>query len=168
MILNKEKILEDITLRHGVPYKDIKQTDPCIVPALILLNELGYKTKYSCQGHRKYEKAYIMFEDNLKEREFKFLFRNLCHTTPYDNTLSFVDSNWDANIWIRVVQNEEIRVNAMLEVREISNNARLRAILVLTSALFTLCFEDTLLSAQKQKLKNYCKALIQELEEHLT
>lgn len=168
MNLNKEKILEDITLRHGVPYKDIRQTDPCVVPALILLNELGYKTKYSCQGHYKYEKAYIMFEDSLKEREFELLFRNLCHTAPYGESFSFVDISWDANIWIRTVQNEEVRVNAMLEVREISNNARLRAILVLTSALFTLCFEDTLLSTQKQKLKNYCKALIQELEEHLT
>lgn len=166
LILNKEKILEEIIIRHEVPYKDIKQTDPCIVPLLILLNELGYGTKYSCQGHYDHEESYVMFKDKVGDEEIMILITSIQKEVNKKHCW-WITSAWSFNKWTRAISENEFPSNYLLKIRG-DTKKRMLTLVFLMNILFTLCFENTLLSTQKQKLRNYCKALIQELEVHLT
>jgi hypothetical protein len=48
--------------------------DELLLPAIILLNDKGYCTKYCCSGHyfnRERGSAYILFEDFVEGKAFK-------------------------------------------------------------------------------------------------
>lgn len=165
MILNKEKILEDITSRHSVPYKDIKQTDPCIIPLLILLNELGYETKYSCQGHYDHEETYVMFGDEIGDEEIVTLISSIQEEVNKKHSW-WITNNWSFNRWTRAISENSFPSNYLLKIRGVIKK-RMITLLFLMNILFTLCFENTLLSKREQKLKKYCRSLIQEIEECL-
>ena len=133
--------------KHGVPYDKLSETDPCILPLVIMFNEMGYETKYCCQGHKNGDKAYIMFEDNLLLRDFKTLIGDLFDTadTPMHH--------WKFGSWLRKFSGE-MRYNVSFEVISRNNLYRTNVICSITEQLYSIVFNKNEIMEYACQLNN--------------
>jgi hypothetical protein len=62
-------------LENGIPYDEI---DPEMIDIVDILNfKLGYKTRFCCYGHRKYDNFYIMFDTNVSDEMIYKMMKHL-------------------------------------------------------------------------------------------
>lgn len=145
--------LLELSEKHGVPYDKFSKTDPCILPLVIMFNEMGHETKYCCQGHRKGETAYIMFKDEFLIDNFETLINDL-----FDVAKSPAHY-WQFYGWLRKISGQ-MKYNVVLKISSTNNLYRTRVLFNLAEQLYSI-------ADNKNEIMEYARQLNNNMKERL-
>lgn len=90
--------LRDKFISYGIPYDEI---DPEMIDVLDIFNfQLGLKTKFCCYGHLPYERSYIVFDEDVTDKQ---IYQLVEQTSPFVNYYKWVRyspvmTNWTCEI----------------------------------------------------------------------
>lgn len=105
---------------------NIEKLDQDIIPLIYKLNfELNIKTKFSCSGHYKYDKAYIMFDSNVSIKQINILINKISKIKNNDFNFTIkkferfdLDNNYLCNFELTLNPQFKITRKKMLKILE--------------------------------------------------